>query len=133
MKIKKHSLSFYLKVTIFSAISRWWLERTPLLAGEVGRLVDATLDVYAVVLRELLPTPAKTHYTFNLRDLSKVFQGVLMASPKSVASLDQLLVLWYHENLRVYQVRGQVREPPSSGGCGERVEDLEPNGDCSAP
>ncbi|KAE8741073.1 hypothetical protein FOCC_FOCC013411 [Frankliniella occidentalis] len=93
------------KMTIFGTITRWWLSRTQTLADEEERLVRASLDVYDVVLRELLPTPTKTHYTFNLRDLSKVFQGVLMADPKNVASLDQLLVLWYHENLRVYQDR----------------------------
>jgi dynein heavy chain len=37
-------------------------------------LVAATLDVYEAAQRELLPTPTKSHYTFNLRDVSKVFQ-----------------------------------------------------------
>lgn len=104
--------SCFSQVTIFGTISRWWLERTDGLVGELDRLVLATLDVYDVVLSELLPTPTKTHYTFNLRDLSKVFQGVLMAAPKSVVTLDQLLVLWYHENLRVYQVPLRGTEVP---------------------
>lgn len=42
-------------------------------------LVDATIRVYATISSQLLPTPAKSHYTFSLRDLSKVFQGILMA------------------------------------------------------
>lgn len=42
-------------------------------------LVDATIRVYSTITSQLLPTPTKSHYTFNLRDLSKVFQGILMA------------------------------------------------------
>lgn len=42
-------------------------------------LVNSTIRVYSTITSQLLPTPAKCHYTFNLRDLSKVFQGILMA------------------------------------------------------
>lgn len=54
---------------------------------------------------QLLPTPAKSHYTFNLRDLSKVFQGILMAEAQKLSDLSDVLRLWYHENCRVFQDR----------------------------
>lgn len=38
-------------------------------------MVDATIEVFNTITRELLPTPQKSHYTFNLRDIAKVFQG----------------------------------------------------------
>ena len=45
-----------------------------------GGVVAATIEVYNSISAELLPTPSKFHYTFNLRDISKVFQGLLMIS-----------------------------------------------------
>lgn len=37
-------------------------------------LVAATVGMFNTILADLRPTPAKSHYTYNLRDLSKVFQ-----------------------------------------------------------
>ncbi|KTF88877.1 hypothetical protein cypCar_00027703 [Cyprinus carpio] len=68
-------------------------------------LVDATIRVYSTLTSALLPTPAKSHYTFNLRDLSKVFQGILMAEAGKIENKIQLLQLWYHESCRVFQDR----------------------------
>jgi len=45
-------------------------------AGEklkAGVAVQATIDMYLQVQRTMLPIPAKFHYTFNLRDVAKVF------------------------------------------------------------
>ncbi|KAI1890876.1 hypothetical protein AGOR_G00158120 [Albula goreensis] len=73
-------------------------------------LVGATIKVYSTITSQLLPSPAKSHYTFNLRDLSKVFQGILMgeASIFRLATLQdklKLLQLWYHESCRIFQDR----------------------------
>jgi len=37
-------------------------------------LLSATLDVYQQAVGKLLPTPAKSHYVFNLRDFTRVVQ-----------------------------------------------------------
>jgi len=38
-----------------------------------AKIVEATQVVYNGVEEKLRPIPAKSHYTFNLRDMSKIF------------------------------------------------------------
>ncbi|XP_054461370.1 dynein axonemal heavy chain 2-like [Anoplopoma fimbria] len=71
--------------------------------GEV--LTQATLELYYAVTARFLPTPAKTHYLFNLRDISKVFQGLLRAHPEFHDTKNNLARLWIHECFRVISDR----------------------------
>jgi dynein heavy chain len=92
--------------TIFGTILRGLCGASfPDLAELAAPLVQATLAIYKTVCDTLLPTPAKSHYVFNLRDLSKVFQGVLMGDPKSMTEPVQLARLWVHESKRVFEPR----------------------------
>jgi len=68
-------------------------------------IVESTVDLYLSVLRDLKPIPAKAHYTFNLRDVSKVVQGILMVKATQIASPDTLIKLWCHESMRVFADR----------------------------
>jgi dynein heavy chain len=67
--------------------------------------VAATIEVYNKISEELLPTPAKFHYTFNLRDISKVFQGVLMIRPRKCTNQETFVRLWVHESMRIFYDR----------------------------
>nr|WAW84827.1 axonemal dynein heavy chain 1 [Halisarca dujardinii] len=100
------------KFRIFAAILGSWLGRSTLSGAKdlTGQIVNATISVYNTIATELLPTPAKSHYTFNLRDLSKVFQGILMVDSSSVKELSSVLRLWYHELCRVFEDRLVSRE-----------------------
>ena len=68
-------------------------------------IVAATIEVYGKISEELLPTPAKFHYTFNLRDISKVFQGMIMITPDKCRNQETLTRLWVHECLRIFSDR----------------------------
>ncbi|RYY35578.1 hypothetical protein EON62_02400, partial [archaeon] len=77
----------------------------PDVAALSRELVAASVDIYRRVEKELLPTPTKSHYTFNLRDLSKVFQGMLMVERAQLPEPDALVRLWLHEEQRVFRDR----------------------------
>ena len=65
-------------------------------------ITKATIELYANIAEELLPTPSKSHYLFNTRDLAKVIQGTMQATRQYYDSRDALLQLWCHECFRVF-------------------------------
>ena len=66
--------------------------------------------MYLQVQKTMLPIPAKFHYTFNLRDVAKVFQGLLMCEPFKIADEDKYAKLWLHECSRVFADRLCTKE-----------------------
>ena len=81
--------------TIFGTITGVFLGND----DRTKELVRASISVFSAVCRDLLPTPSRSHYLFNLRDVWRVFQGV--CSAKKIPS-DQLVACWKHEHERVY-------------------------------
>ena len=63
---------------IFNRIIGWHMSKgfSPDIKALGEPIVTATLLVYKNALTNLLPTPAKSHYLFNLRDFARVIQGV---------------------------------------------------------
>ena len=91
---------------IFSSILSGFLEsEAPDLAHLAQPIVTASVELYQRVELEMLPTPSKSHYTFNLRDLSKVFQGVCMGERELMTNQEMLVKLWLHEEARVFRDR----------------------------
>ena len=93
---------------IFVTVSSWFIRKNDFsnsILKQVEAVVDSSVHLYHLCLSELLPTPTKSHYTFNLRDLSKVFQGMNKANSVNIKSIEDFARLWTHECLRIFSDR----------------------------
>ena len=71
-------------------------------------IVAGTLEVYQAAMSQLLPTPRKSHYVFNLRDFARVVSGFMLAPPDAFSragsdgAASVAKRLWLHEVMRVF-------------------------------
>ena len=76
-----------------------------MLLSIVPDLSKATIDLFVALQAHLLPTPTRPHYSFSLRDMRRLLQGMAMANPRQVRKPTQLARLWVHECSRVFADR----------------------------
>ena len=53
------------------------------------------------IVSDLPPTPSKFHYIFNLRDLSRIYNGLCLTTPDRFETKEQFLRVWRNEVMRV--------------------------------
>ncbi|XP_027467991.1 dynein heavy chain 3, axonemal [Zalophus californianus] len=94
-------------IKIFSSIADWHFGKGfDVMFLRYGKmLVQATMTIYKAAVENFLPTPSKSHYVFNLRDFSRVIQGVLLCPHTHLQDVEKFIRLWIHEVYRVFYDR----------------------------
>lgn len=64
-----------------------------------------TLALYNSIINDLPPTPSKFHYIFNLRDLSRIYNGLVLTTPERFNNVNQVIRVWRNECMRVISDR----------------------------
>merc|ERR1719326_647406 len=92
---------------ILNSILSGWLDNVkPDLAQFSSSMVKASVEIFFKTINDLLPTPEKCHYTFNLRDPAKMLQGMLMVNVgQALHNSEQLVRLYMHEACRQFRDR----------------------------
>ena len=107
----------------FAALSRPIVDGTLNMYKEI-QVLHSSLDIYSTYLiefeqKELRPTPSRSHYTFNLRDIAKVrpevgvwfawhvllFCPLLSESEKSISNM----IIFNHLTHTSYLIHSQLR------------------------
>lgn len=68
----------------------------------VGKITGVTLRLYNFIIEKMPPTPSKFHYIFNLRDLSRVYEGMCNATTDIITQPFEFVRLWRNECDRIF-------------------------------
>lgn len=93
---------------IFSTIMESFLKARGFadeIKSRLSAVVDSSIDIFGTICKELRPKPTRPHYLFNMRDIAKIFAGLLNAEPKTCTTTNHLLRLWLHESTRTFRDR----------------------------
>ncbi len=69
------------------------------------KIAKITLELYKSITNDLPPTPSKFHYIFNLRDLSRIYNGLVLTTPDRFQTASQIARVWRNEAMRVISDR----------------------------
>ena len=67
-----------------------------------SRCTKASMEIFNAIVQAMPPTPAKFHYIFNLRDLSRITEGLMQATPDKFTETPVVVRLLRHEILRIF-------------------------------
>jgi dynein heavy chain, axonemal len=71
------------------------------------KILEATVLFFTRTIRnpQFSPSAKKFHYQFNFRELGKITEGLMRATPQVVKTSNQILRQWMHEVRRVFEDR----------------------------
>ncbi|PWV19431.1 putative dynein heavy chain [Trypanosoma cruzi] len=70
-----------------------------------SKLVEGTLSIFRRCCKTFLPTPSHVHYSFNMRDVMRVFPMIFENDGNSLPNEEVLVKQWMHEMQRVFYDR----------------------------
>ncbi len=88
-----------------SILERHTQEFTEEVRSCVPKLTTATLNLFYAVFEKLPRTPVKFHYIFNLRDLSRVYEGMTLCVMDKCTTKEHIVRHWRNECMRVFSDR----------------------------
>ncbi|XP_049633509.1 dynein axonemal heavy chain 14 [Suncus etruscus] len=69
------------------------------------KIISCSLAMYYQICENMLPTPTRCHYIFNLRDVFKLLIGLLQAENSIINSIEMAALFFVHEATRVFHDR----------------------------
>ena len=115
-RIKRHFITLNLTIPseeaidqIFKTISKGHFNANRGFNTEVSNLIQdlvpVTRKIWRLTKEKMLPTPSKFHYVFNLRDLSRIWLGMIGTQSNIFNTATRIMQLWKHEVTRVLSDR----------------------------